>query len=271
MDGSLPVIRSAEFEVLREAIHQVTGISLSEGKRTLVQTRLAKRLKQLGLADFAAYVEHLRANSSAERAALVRAMTTHTTHFWREAHHFEELVSLVLAPAARANQRTLRLWSAASSTGEEAYSMAITAAEHLDLHRCDVKILATDIEPEVLERAEAGLYPESVADVRPELRGYFEPQEDEQVRVRADVRSLVRFRQLNLVAPNWPVRPVFDAIFIRNVLIYFNEASQLQVVRRLATYLTPRGVLVLGHAESMLGIRAGLRPVGRGVFSREPR
>jgi chemotaxis protein methyltransferase CheR len=270
----LPEIARGDFDAVRDAVHRVTGIALADSKRTLVQSRLAKRLRQLGLPDFGAYVEHLRRDAEGEREALIEALTTHTTHFWREGHHFDEFARLVLSPAAqRRGAGKLRVWCAAASSGEEPYSIAITCAQHLDLKKWDVKILATDIDVGVLEEAAAGVYEAAVADAKPECAEYFVPGSGEKaglVQVRKDARQLVRFRRLNLVAPNWPVRPVFDAIFVRNILIYFDATTQLEVVDRLAQHLLPGGILVLGHAESMLGVKAGLRSVGRGVFEARP-
>lgn len=267
--SELPNIERADFDVVRQAVHRVAGISLSDAKKSLVQSRLAKRLRQLGMRDFADYAKLLDEDPGSEREVLIAALTTHTTHFWREAHHFDDFSRLVLLPRRHSTHRKLRVWSVASSTGEEPYSLAMTIARHLDLNRWDVKILATDIDVGVLHQAEQGIYEAEAAEAKPEYRPYFVEGRNENagmVRVRKDIRSLVRFRRLNLVQPTWPVRAVFDAIFVRNVLIYFDAQTQLETVRRLASLLSPDGILVLGHAESMLGVKAGLRAVGRGIF-----
>ncbi|MBX7101455.1 MAG: protein-glutamate O-methyltransferase CheR [Myxococcaceae bacterium] len=270
MEG-LPDIRQSDFEVVREAVKSVTGISLSDAKRSLVQTRLAKRLRHLGLTDFGEYVQYLRDHAGAEREALIASMTTHTTHFWREGHHFDDLARLVLKPAAQRRPGALRLWCAASSTGEEPYCLAMTVAAHLDVAAWDVKILATDIDVGVLQEAERAEYAAEDADIRPEFSHCFEPAPGaaaERVRVRQHLRALVRFRRLNLIDTSWPMRHGFDAIFVRNILIYFDGPTQQSIVQRMVGHLRPNGVLVLGHAESMLGVRAELEPIGRGVFRR---
>jgi chemotaxis protein methyltransferase CheR len=271
MGTGLPPLERHEFDALRTAVHRITGISLSDAKRTLVQTRLVKRLRELGLPDFESYVTHLEHDAPGERDALIAAMTTHTTHFWREAHHFDELKRLVFAPARARRTEKLRLWSAASSSGEEVYCMAMCAAEQLDLARCDVKILATDIDNVILQRAEKGVYDRDGLEERPQYLRYFTEGAGDQadfVRVKPELRALVRFRQLNLVKQPWPVRPIFDAIFIRNVLIYFDAPTQAAVTGHLARHLAPGGILVFGHAESMLGAQSGLTPLGQGIFRR---
>ena len=271
MERGLPPLEHDEFVALREVVHEVTGIALSNAKHTLVQTRLAKRLRELGMRDFASYVRHVQHDMQGEREALIAAMTTHTTHWWRERHHFDDLRKLVLEPARARRAKKLRIWSAAASSGEEPYCLAFSAAAALDTKVCDVKILATDIDPGVLQRAERGVYDAATVAEHPDLAPYFTAGSGENqglAQVKPAYRELLRFRRLNLIDTHWPVRAVFDAIFIRNVLIYFDEPTQLRVATRLAEHLLPGGILVFGHSESMLGVRAGLRQVGRGAFSK---
>ncbi len=273
----LPPLGASEFQALRGLVLRETGVSLTDSKRMLVQTRLGRRVKALGLSSFAHYVELLEGPSAGdEYDQFVGAITTHTTHFWREAHHFDELRDRVLAPALKAGQRKLRIWCAASSTGEEPWCLAMTVADVLgsDLGRWDVRILATDIDHASLEKGSRAVYQYEVIEEHPKSKQYFlkgvGPRSGE-VRIRDSLRSLVTFRRMNLIEPDWAPKAKFDAIFIRNVLIYFSPEAQLAVVSRLATFMADGAIMVLGHAESMVGTRAGLRAAGRGVFLKDTR
>jgi chemotaxis protein methyltransferase CheR len=270
--NDLPPLGERDFEALRGLVLRETGVSLADTKRMLVQTRLGRRVKALGLGTFERYLELLQGPDGAdEYDSFVGAITTHTTHFWREAHHFEELRERVLEPALKSDRRKLRLWCAASSTGEEPWCLAMTVAETLgaELSRWDVRILATDIDEHSLETARRGIYKAEDLEAHPAKRKHFLKGVRSQagaVRVRDSLRPLLSFRRMNLIEPDWAPKAKFDAIFIRNVLIYFSQEAQLAVVKRLAGFLAVGGILVLGHAESMVGSRAGLRASGRGVF-----
>lgn len=272
MSSALPTLARDEFEAIRDLVRAETGVALTDAKRMLVQTRLGRRLRSLGLPSFGSYLDLLQSpHGHAEMGELIGAITTHTTHFWREAHHFEELDERVLKPAIAEGRRKLRIWSAACSTGEEPYCLAIAAAERLGerLRAWDLRILATDIDANSLAKGRRGVYDASVLDQRPRTRRWFLKGVREReglVQVRREIRELVRFRRLNLVEDEFRPKGRFDAIFIRNVLIYFAPETQLQVVKRLAGFLADDGILVLGHAEAMVGNRAGLSAVGRGTF-----
>lgn len=247
---------SDDFAAIALMLVTETGIFLPETKATLVYARLAKRLRRLGLESFAQYRAYLDGpDGQAERGALISALTTNVTRFFREPHHFDHLRHKVL-PAlidrAQSGGR-VRIWSAACSTGEEAYSIALTI---LDLcpnaNRYDIRILATDIDPQVVQTGRAGQYRVAVLDAVPELfrQRWFQPSEaDASLAVaKPELRSLVFFKQMNLVGA-WPFKGSFDVIFCRNVVIYFEEHTQAQLWHRLGERLLPGGRLYVGHSE----------------------
>lgn len=266
-------ITDREFRLLRELIYAHTGISLSEHKRALVCARLARRLRHWKLTDYSAYYELLINDDPEERELMemINAITTNKTDFFRESHHFQYLTEQVF-PALRASRdRRVRIWSAATSSGEEAYSLAITVCEALPLAEYDVKILATDIDTNVLERAQRGVYPvESVMKVPEELRArYFQRgtrSNDGVARVKPELQSFVRFRRLNLIDETWPMQGPFDVIFCRNVLIYFDKDTQRRLLHRFAALLRPGAHLMLGHAEAIHGYETMFRAVGHSIY-----
>ena len=268
------VLTDKEFGALRALIYEHAGIALAPYKRYLVQARLGRRLRALHLTSFAEYHERLMSGDRTELTNFINAMTTNKTDFFREVHHFEYLRTTWL-PARRASgTRKLRLWSAACSTGEEPYTIAMTVLDALDgAAGWDVKILASDIDTDVLARAEAATYTrDQVAPVpAPMLTKYFERgrgQHEGTVRLAAPVRALIKFRRINFLDDPWPIRTTFDAIFCRNVLIYFDRPTQQRLLTRLLGYLATDGVIFLGHSESAFGLVAGLTPVGATVYRR---
>ena len=273
-------ITDREFRRFRLLVSQQTGISLGDSKRQLVCSRLARRLRHYGYATFSQYYEHLmeRDPDGAELLRMIDAITTNKTDFLRESHHFDFLRSELLGPlvaGARAGApRSLRLWSAGCSSGEEPYSIALTIVDALpSAWTRDVKILASDIDTQVLAVAMEGVYPlDRVAVVPAALREkYFlrgRGGREGFVRVRPDVRQLVRFRRINLREDAWPIRAPFDSIFCRNVIIYFDRALQQRLVARFVDLLKPGGYLFLGHSESLLGMRVGLRCLGKTVYQK---
>lgn len=270
-------IDDQEFQRLSELIERETGIALSPTKKALLCSRLGKRLRHYGITSFSEYYQLVTERDAAgeELSRLVNCMTTNFTSFFREAHHFHFLREEIL-PRLRAQSlasRRLRIWSAGCSTGEEPYSIAMTLAESLgSLAGWDIKILATDLDSDVLERAEAGVFAsDTLSGVSPELRPrYFQPLRDgsHRCRISPELSQLIRFRQLNLIDPSWPMRGRFDAIFCRNVAIYFARATQDQLFARLADRLAPGGYLFTGHSESLYGLRQQLSVVGRTIYRR---
>ena len=271
------VVTDHEFSRFTAFVHRQTGIALNETKRPLVCSRLSKRLRHYGYVRLRQYYDHLteRDPTGEELVHMVNALTTNKTEFFREAHHFALLRTDILERCATANgPRRLRVWSAGCSSGEEAYSIAFTVLDGLeDAADWDVRILASDIDTNVLALATRGVYAANrVAGVPAALQERYllrgRGPSERLVRVRPEVTRLVTFRRINLRDEAWPIRAAFDAIFCRNVLIYFDHALQRRVVRRLAEHLKPGGHLFLGHSESLLGMGPGLRSLGKTVYAK---
>lgn len=266
VDGEFPFTRD-DFRQIADIAHADAGIDLSEAKASLVYSRLTKRLRALRLESFQSYCALLgKDGGESERQQMVAALTTNVTRFFREPHHFEHLKAHVVPPlvaAARAGG-AVRIWSAACSSGEEPYSIALSVLSILpEAASLDVRVLATDIDPDVLQKGAAGVYGEAAMEPVPaEMRKrWFTPQVDE-VRGKAwrageELRRLVAFRRLNLIG-QWPMRGPFHAIFCRNALIYFKEETQVEIWRRFAPLLTPAGRLYIGHSERLFGASASL-------------
>jgi chemotaxis protein methyltransferase CheR len=267
-------ITDDEFNKLRKFIHTHTGIALADHKRALVCARLAKRLRHHRLGSYAEYYDLLIHHDSEEQelVELINAITTNKTDFFREAHHFQFLTDHVFPPLRAANRRRVRLWSAGTASGEEAYTLGITVCESFaGLADWDIKILATDIDTNVLDRAEQGVYPEEVLERVPVhlrekyfLRGA--EANEGYVRVKPQVQSIIRFRRLNLMDETWPMQGPFDVIFCRNVLIYFDKATQRKLLMHYAKLLRPQGYLMLGHAEVIHGFEPIFQPVGHSIY-----
>jgi chemotaxis protein methyltransferase CheR len=249
----------SDFRRIAALMHGEAGIHLPDGKAALVYSRLARRLRALGLQSFKHYCGLIESDEGAdERQRLLAALTTNVTRFLREPHHFEHLRTK-LAPALieRARQGgRVRLWSAGCSSGEEPYSIGLALLETApDVHRFDIKILATDINVDVLATGRAGLYSQSIVEPIPKdvLRRWFEPARTDEGpgwRVSGALSALVSFRELNLVGP-WPMSGRFDVIFCRNTVIYFDEPVQTAFWRRLPDVMTPGAHVFIGHSERL--------------------
>lgn len=240
----------ADFRAIAAVLRQVAGITLPDGKAPLVYARLVKRLRVLNIPSFADYVALLHGpDSAAERAHLLTALTTNVTGFFRESHHFDHLRNQ-LRTAASPDSR-VRLWSAACSTGQEPYSIAAVLAETIpNAAQRDIKILATDIDPMVVERARNGRF-DSIEGVPPSSRRWFERSGDGWA-VDPALRKLITFKVLNLNG-SWPFRGPFDVIFCRNVVIYFDQETQSRLWRSFADVMCAEAVLYIGHSERVSG------------------
>ncbi|GIK50060.1 MAG: protein-glutamate O-methyltransferase [Hyphomonadaceae bacterium] len=252
VDGEF-VFTGENFRRIATLMRSETGIHLPEAKATLVYSRLAKRLRQLGLPNFDAYCELIASDrGEAERNAMVAALTTNVTRFFREPHHFEHLRDRVLPALAEAARRgaRVRMWSSACSSGEEPYSMALTLLALMpEAARFDVRILATDIDPNVVATAKAGAYSDHAVEPIPApLRERWMTRVDGKWRAGEEMRALVRFNTLNLIGA-WPMKGRFDVIFCRNVVIYFEQETQDLIWQRFQSVLAPNGRLYVGHSE----------------------
>ena len=255
-----------DFERVRRLIRSCAGIALAEGKQEMVYSRLARRLRATGAASFDVYLNQLeRSAADTEWQAFTNALTTNLTSFFRESHHFPVL-------AAHASERTsMTVWCSASSTGEEPYSIAMTLCDAYGSLTPPVRIVATDIDTEVLATAAAGVYPEErVSGLnKAQLSRYFQKgrgAQEGKVRVREELRSLIEFRPLNLLGRDWNLRQPFDAIFCRNVMIYFDKPTQRQILSRFLPLMKPDGLLFAGHSENFLYVCDALRLKGKTVY-----
>jgi chemotaxis protein methyltransferase CheR len=255
------VLTGADFRRIADVLQTVSGITLTDTKESLVYSRLVKRVRALGLPSFASYCDLIAAPEGEDECAeLLSALTTNFTRFFRERHHFTDLGRAVLAPfAARQPQGRLRIWSAACSSGEEAYSIAMTVFETVPrAARQDIRILATDIDRRILSAAEDGVYlAESIEPLSPAQRAKYLVASGDSFTVSGELRAIIRFAELNLTH-TLPMSGKFDAIFCRNVAIYFSAEQQQRLWMRLAERLMPGGRLYIGHSERVAGAGLGL-------------
>ncbi len=261
-----------QFERLRALVASFTGICLSDAKRDMTYGRIARRLRALGMTDFDQYCDLIERGDDTELEHFVNAITTNLTSFFRERHHFEYLAESVLPEVLERNraERRLRIWSAGCSTGEEPYSIAMTVLDSCPrMSGWDARILATDLDSDVLERASNGIYAsDRVTGIdRARQSRWFQRGADQRVRVVPEVRDLIRFRRLNLMEP-WPMRGPFDVIFCRNVVIYFDKETQRRLFDRYAEILAPDGVLFVGHSESLFRVTDRFELIGKSTYRR---
>lgn len=272
-----PLLGDADFQFLRGFVHQHCGIALSEQKRQLVQGRLLRRLRALGMKEFGSYCELLRRDPAGELGELASVISTNVTSFFREMHHYDLLSGELLPQWLQGKRRDgdrLRIWSAGCSTGEEPYALAMVLAEALERSgsKLDAKILATDLSPQALAAAREGVYAlDRLGGVSEERRRrWFLRGEGEYAGyacVHPRLRELVTILPLNLLH-EWPMQGPFDAIFCRNVVIYFDQPTKRRLFQRYAAMLPVGGYLFLGHSESMHGLSDDFELIGRTVYRR---
>jgi chemotaxis protein methyltransferase CheR len=266
--GEIP-LSDREFARIKNRVYQVAGISLSDAKRTLVVSRLSKIVRALGLQSFDSYMDFLeRGSSAADGQDFVNALTTNLTRFYREDHHFAHLRSYVAGLiASKPRDTRLRIWSAGCSTGQEPYTIGMDLLGAFpELKRWDFRILATDIDTAVIAKAARGIYPENeLTGLSPERARPFQKLGDGTVAVPEAVRELVSFKPLNLIGP-WPMKGPFDAIFCRNVAIYFDKPTQGEVFGRFGKLLAPEAFLYIGHSENLGAGGDGFRLVGKTIY-----
>ncbi len=261
-----------DFARVRTLIYRQAGIALAESKQEMVYSRLARRLRAKGLNSFSEYLDRLEAGRDSEEwEAFTNALTTNLTAFFREEHHFP-----ILAEHLRKLKGPASIWCSASSTGEEPYSLAMTACEVFGSLTPPVTIVATDIDTNVLDTASAGVYPEERIGkmARDRVKRFFLRGVGERagfVRVRPELRQLVTFKPLNLLANSWPVAGPFDAIFCRNVMIYFDKPTQGKILTRFVPLMKPDGLLFAGHSENFLYACDAFRLRGKTVYELDTR
>lgn len=265
------IFTKSDFERVRALIYKRAGISLADSKQEMVYSRVARRLRATGIISFSTYLDELEAGRLGDEwESFTNALTTNLTSFFREAHHFpllaEHLKKLPPGP--------ITIWCSASSTGEEPYSIAMTACEAFNSLNPPVQIIATDIDTNVLAIGANGVYGiERIDKMAPErskrffLRG--KGEQEGMVRVRPELRQMVTFKQLNLLGDGWPLSGQFDVIFCRNVMIYFDKATQRKILARFVPLMKPQALLFAGHSENFLYVSESLKLRGKTVYELE--
>jgi chemotaxis protein methyltransferase CheR len=303
IDNSIYPMEMREFQAFRSLIHEHTGIWLRDGKQIMLASRLSRRLRHYGMADFAEYYRYVQQspNNGDEIRELINCVTTNKTSFFRERHHFEFLANTVIPESRDAvlqgAPRRIRVWSAACSTGEEPYTIAIALLEGLQPARGDgahahlqpsgtktklpgftmtpgswkIEVVASDIDTNVLNTAKHAVYSEDSLDSVPAMlkKKYFLRGKDEMrgyVKVKPEITRLVQFSHINLKDAKWPLEGIFDAIFFRNALIYFKQDTQDMFLRRMVRFLKPGGYLFLGNAEHIPWLHNILEPLNQTTY-----
>jgi chemotaxis protein methyltransferase CheR len=261
------------FETIRSLIYQQAGINLSDSKLDMVYSRLVRRLRVHRLLDFDSYLHLLAQESNGEMVHFINALTTNLTAFFREQHHFDYLTATVFPHLEQLGERRIRIWSAGCSTGEESYSIAMTAADYFqNKHGWDIKIYATDLDTNVVRTGQQGIYAEDrVKDLDPaSLKRYFykgKGNNSGMVRVKPQLQQMIEFHPLNLLE-QWPFRELFDVVFCRNVVIYFNKDTQKVLFKRFADIMNTSAYLFIGHSESMHNVSNDFRLVGQTIHEK---
>lgn len=263
------------FDVLRNLVREHTGIALSDIKKELVYGRLSRRLRKLNMGDFDSYLKLLKKDGNDELGDFVNSVTTNLTSFFREDHHFQYLQTTLLPMlmSRRKDNRRIRIWSAGCSTGQEPYSIAMVVRETVpNIDNWDIKILATDIDTNVLATAEQGVYdPKKVEGVsKTRLQRWFmkgKGDKSDLVRVKPELRELITFRQLNLLK-GWPMQGLFDVLFCRNVVIYFDKDTQRVLFDRFANTLEEDAHMFIGHSESLFKVTDRFELLGKTIHKK---
>ena len=265
-----------DFKLVQQLVAEHTGINLTEAKKDLVYGRLSKRIRKLGLSSFQEYINYVNDDHESELINFINAITTNLTSFFRENHHFEYLRNKLIPELLQRNEdtRKIRIWSAGCSTGEEPYSIAITVLEALEQHpNWDVRILATDLDTNVVATATAGRYTEeriTGIDKATKKRWFLKGSGNNSghVRVSRELQDIITFRQLNLMN-QWPMKGSFDIIFCRNVVIYFDKPTQRVLFDRYANILSDNGGLFIGHSETLFKVSERFKSIGNTIYQKK--
>ncbi len=262
-------LKDSDFKRVSSTIYAEAGIVLGKQKRDMVIRRLSKRVRALGLGSFRAYMDHVEGGDKLELVEFCNALTTNLTSFFREAHHFDRLKKYF---AEHGDRKTYRIWSAACSTGEEPYSIAMSAVEHFRTVRPPVRLLCTDIDTRVIATAKGGVYPlERIESLSLERRRKFfqkgSGSNAGMVRVNPDLGGFMQFRAMNLLSDIYAVKQGVDVVFLRNVMIYFDRDTQRHILERMQRILAPEGLLVVGHSENLFHVNDLFRSLGQTVYT----
>lgn len=257
--------RHQDFDAIRKTLYQITGIRLADSKDSMVYSRLARRLRTLKLVNFADYLRYLE-NHSSEEQFFIDALTTNLTSFFREKHHFE-----ILKDYLKEHNGPLRIWCAASSTGEEPYSIAMSAVEVYGRFNIPVEIIASDIDTTVLQKAKLGVYTiDRVENLSLQQKKQFFHRgvgsNTGKVRVIPELRKLVSFQNINLTHNHWGLKAPIDVIFCRNVMIYFDKKTQVDILARIVKLMSPTSIYIAGHSETFTGADHLVKSIGKTVY-----
>jgi chemotaxis protein methyltransferase CheR len=260
----------SDFLFIKKILHEKSGIELHEGKEVMVYSRLARRLKELNMSSFKSYCDFVsNPEGASELMQMVNALTTNLTHFFRENHHFEHLKNIILpAHLSSDKKHKMRIWSAGCSTGEEPYSIAMTVLENPQIKSMDFKILATDIDTNVVATAQKGEYQDGSAIPASYISKYCDEKPGGKIQIKQPVKSLIQFNPLNL-QDGWPMNGPFDVIFCRNTVIYFSKKTQAVLFDRFANILSPDGWLFIGHSESLYNVTERFELVDKSIYRRK--
>jgi chemotaxis protein methyltransferase CheR len=255
----------SDFENVRKRLYKKSGIRLADGKDSMVYSRLARRLRSLKIGSVSEYLKYLEANSSEEQA-FINALTTNLTSFFREKQHFPALREYLEKHPGKK-----RIWCAASSTGEEPYSIAMTVAETFGSFSTPIEIIASDIDSEVLEKARHGIYTQNnVSELsQDQLKEFFHRGKGSNqglARAVPELRKMVSFRKINLTHAKWDISPTVDIIFCRNVMIYFDKATQIKILSQMVELMPADGLYVAGHSETFASAAHLIKPLGKTLY-----
>ncbi len=254
-----------DFEQIAQIVHKKLGIVLAAHKKNMVYRRLAKRIDDLGFSSFAQYIQHLERDDS-EFSTLANAITTNLTSFFRENHHFDHLTNLLKELALK--KKSIRIWSAGCSNGSEPYTIGMVVAAAIGHMKLDVKILATDIDTNMLSHGFAGIYPnEALEKIPAPFQKWTAPYGQDEFIMSDEIKAMIRFKRLNLLE-NWPIDKKFDIIFCRNVVIYFDKDTQRVIFNKYADLLQDHGHLYIGHSENLMSVSDRYVSLGKTIYQK---
>ena len=264
-----------EFIKYRDIVYKEAGITLNDSKKALLQARLMRRMRALNISEFSEYYEYLMENYEDEKVNFINSITTNKTEFFRESRHFDFMMEQALSEFVEMGRKEIKIWSAGCSTGEEPYTIAITLQEYFENKTKPVlKILATDIDTQVLDKAKEGIYrSDLIEDIPVEiLKKYFyrgKAENDGLFKIKENIKNIITFSRLNLLDDPYPMKGQFDIIFCRNVIIYFNKETQEILFKKFSRYLADHGYLFIGHSENISSISDEFLLIGNTIYKKK--